>query len=630
MAARRNSTTRPAHAASGFRLGRIARPVARHPVRSIALALLVLLLAFGGWRSWQGWTAYRGATSELRALEVLSRTDLGSLTEADLASAQSHLAALYGDMLQLDDATALPLGDGVLPHVPWLGPRYRAARQLIIVGERLAGAGASAAGIGRDVLTAFDATGVSNPSPPTATTWLDVLRARQAEIDRIAARFDQAKTLRARIDTNLLPASVGARLDQLDRAFAKVDPDTLVREDLPALIAALGGDGPRRYIVLFPNPAELRPSGGFPGTAALVTLNRGQLSDYTFFDIHDLTAAYMQQRREVVPQPWPIERYFPQDGFLIQDATWWPDFARGGQQFMQMYRETDWPPIDGVVAVEPTLVSDLLRLTGPLVVNVDGEDRTITADNVYDEIERPRLLEREGLASDLPPEAHKEVLALIGEKLIGQLKGANRQTMVEAARAATRDADSRDIQIYASDPAVEAALDRRRWTGRLQPEPSVPTLAVTFGNVVTTKASRWMHPAMSLTVGTPVSGRQQVTLQLDLTNTGSPSADPFYQGFQRWWIEVALPPGSQVVSRSQDSMPDPNAPNGGAYVLDLAPGQSAQLTVVYSIPVANQLLIRRQPGVTPVQLSITLPGCPATSAQPLTADTILNLTDGCR
>ena len=47
--------------------------------------------------------------------------------------------------------------------------------------------------------------------------------------------------------------------------------------DLAALFNALGGPAPSRYLLVFQNPAELRPTGGFPGTMALVTLNQGEL-----------------------------------------------------------------------------------------------------------------------------------------------------------------------------------------------------------------------------------------------------------------------------------------------------------------------------------------------------------------
>ena len=55
------------------------------------------------------------------------------------------------------------------------------------------------------------------------------------------------------------------------------------------------------------------------------------------------------------------------------------------------------------------IVSDLLRPTGAVTAEVDGEPRSITAENVVDEIERERCLQKAGLR---PEDTHKAVLAV--------------------------------------------------------------------------------------------------------------------------------------------------------------------------------------------------------------------------
>ena len=61
------------------------------------------------------------------------------------------------------------------------------------------------------------------------------------------------------------------------RSIATTTQD-LADQYFPLARATLGGDSPVRYLVLFQNPAELRPSGGFPGTMGIVEFERGQLS----------------------------------------------------------------------------------------------------------------------------------------------------------------------------------------------------------------------------------------------------------------------------------------------------------------------------------------------------------------
>ena len=54
------------------------------------------------------------------------------------------------------------------------------------------------------------------------------------------------------------------------RAYAQLD------DSIPAI---LGWDGPRRYLVLTQNPAELRPTGGFIGSFGTVTFDRGRITE---------------------------------------------------------------------------------------------------------------------------------------------------------------------------------------------------------------------------------------------------------------------------------------------------------------------------------------------------------------
>jgi len=576
------------------------------------------------------WHAYRSARAEIAVLQSLAHRDPSTIRESDLAGAIGELDGLHTDLGTLNDTVSVPILNRLIPVVPWVGPRYVATRRALLMAGDLVSAGQTGARVGEQVFAAFTTTGAMSHTPPTGQTWLDVLQAHTADIRSMVNNYDQARAVRTTIDDRLLPASLAHQLGTFDRLSARVNVDRLANQDLPAVIGALGERGPQRYMFLFQNWGELRPAGGFPGTVALVTIDRGQIRDYQFFDVHDLSDDYVRLRPAKLPEPWPIQQYFPQDGFLIQDATWYADFPKSGQQFMAMYTATDWPSINGMVAVEPSLVSDLLRVTGPMTVNIDGEDRLITADNVYDEIERPRKLRIEGIISGPENNLHKEALGTIGKALVDRLKASPRGELISAGKSVMAAADRRDVQIYVADSKVEAMLDQRRWSGRLVPDSGVPTLAITYGNLVTDKSSTNLQPTTTLTLSPPSGGRIQATLDLHLTNTGTGPGTDFYEGFQDWWIQLDLPNGSRVITSSSPPEPDPESPNGGSYRLPLAPGQSGTITVVFSMPASNALLIRRQPGVATVQMTVAQTGCQVPSPSPLATDRSVDLGTLCR
>ena len=209
--------------------------------------------------------------------------------------------------------------------------------------------------------------------------------------------------------------------------------------------------------------------------------------------------------------------------------------------YMRMYAETGWPPIDGIVAVQPAAVADILNVVGPITIDVDGQQRQVTGKNLLEEIDRQEILRRQGVKVDA---THKDVLVSVGEKLIQTIAGSDRSKLTSIMKQLNAAANRRDIQTYSSNDTVQAALDARRWTGRLQPDPNIPTLAITMGNVAENKSALTMQPSMKLNFGSVENGQQSVTLTIDLANNGDKNGPIGFNGFQRWYIEVQLPAGS--------------------------------------------------------------------------------------
>jgi hypothetical protein len=189
--------------------------------------------------------------------------------------------------------------------------------------------------------------------------------------------------------------------------------------------------------------------------------------------------------------------------------------------------------------------------------------------------------------------------------------------------------DRRDLQFYSHDPEVQAALDSRNWTGSLVPTPGTPTLAVAFANVAINKASLAMQPTMSLDLGELQGGRREATLTMELQHTGEDEMDPLYGGFQRWWIEVWLPEGSTLTGPDPEQVPNPESPNGGGYLVELFPGDRGELEIEFTMPEDESLLVRRQPGLTPADLTVTDTRCERSIDEKLTQDITFDIGTLC-
>lgn len=570
---------------------------------------------------------YDSARGDLQAVQTDARIDLSTLTLAAARRDHADFLALQGHLDALDRLTRLPRPAAWTLRL-WspAGRRYEADRQLLAAARELAAGGVGVTGIAADSLAAFEQTGFTGKANAASPTWLDVLYRQQGELVAAVGRVERARAQIEALDKNLLPSPVRARLPALDSALGGRDLTELTTTALPQLFAGLGAAAPVNYLVLIENPEELRPSGGFPGTLALVTLSHGQLASYAFFDIYDLNQAYAASDHPPVPQPWPLATYAPTGELSMLDATWWADFPTSAQTLLAMYRYTGWPPVNGVVAIDPAVVGRLLAVTGPQSIDIDGERRSVDSQNFLAEIERERRLAMSGQKSDL---AHKQMVALVGRNIIAQLQGADRPTLQHVIHLLGQAADRRDIQAYATDAGVEQFLDGHRWTGRLVPDRSTPTLAITMANVAFGKSSQLMQPVYAIDVRPAPGDAERVTLKITLQHTGTANPsdpfDAFYQGTQRWWIDVALPASSTLLGSSVPRVPDPGAAGGGAYLIALDPGQTAALTLSFEMPQAETFLIRRQPGLQPADLTLTAPGCAAPARRTLNTDQRVSL-----
>jgi hypothetical protein len=134
-----------------------------------------------------------------------------------------------------------------------------------------------------------------------------------------------------------------------------------------------------------------------------------------------------------------------------------------------------------------------------------------------------------------------------------------------------------------------------------------------------------MVPSYALTLEPATNGERRATLRLELQHTGCEADDEFYAGFQRWWVDVGVPAGSHDVFADTPPTADPTPPNGGSYAVELPTGESTELTITFTMPVADQLLLRRQPGLTNPRVTVTAPGCQASLTTTLSSDVLLAL-----
>ncbi len=156
-------------------------------------------------------------------------------------------------------------------------------------------------------------------------------------------------------------------------------------QDLYEIIRdGLGFEEQKHILILFLNNTELRPGGGFIGSYAAVSTQNGapHLLKVEGTEIIDnYAASYLK----TVP-PTAIKTYLGVEKWYFRDSNWSPDFAESAKKALELYvaeKGVAAKEIDYVVGITPSVVREILKITGPMKVN----GMEFNADNFLDKLQ---------------------------------------------------------------------------------------------------------------------------------------------------------------------------------------------------------------------------------------------------
>ncbi len=334
----------------------------RRVVGWVIAAVVVVLLA------WVSWVTVRAL---LARDQLLSAVPIVQSIEKNAAS--GHLETVAADLRTVRrhaDAAASLTSDPLwraAEVVPWAGPNLTAFRQAAAVVDSMSHNALP------PLVDLASTIKVDDFRPTDGTIDLAPIEHAAPKLETASVQMKAAVVEANRIDTSHTIPQIGNAVDQLtevvDRIGSTVDALHTAVTLLPPM---LGQDGPRHYLLLFQNNAELRSSGGIPGALAIVTADHGKLS----LTAQAASGDVVQPSTPILPLT-EVERtlYGNQPGEYIQDVNLVPDFARSGELASALLASTTGQQVDGVVGVDPVVLSELLKATGPVKL-ADGTQLT--------------------------------------------------------------------------------------------------------------------------------------------------------------------------------------------------------------------------------------------------------------
>ena len=324
----------------------------------ITAGLILLVLIGLGLFVWQTVSASRAL------LDARERADrVQTLIKAgDFDGAARELQRLRKSTEQAHDST-----DGILwdtgRHIPYLGRNIGAVQTVSEVLDSATEDNAPVAlelsravdeGRFRPVDGRIDLAAVKELTP-------QVSRAARS-IDAAAAELDDIHPDRLVFPFNDL---VGDLQEQVAKARSAADATASSFELMPQM---LGEDGPRDYLLMIQNPAELRSTGGLPGSLAILHADKGRLTMGWQGSAGDVNRGgfggpVVQLAKDT------LQQYGLTPATDFRDLNFTPDFPEAAQIAKTMVERKEDVKLDGVVSIDPIALGYLMRGTGPVVVS---------------------------------------------------------------------------------------------------------------------------------------------------------------------------------------------------------------------------------------------------------------------
>ncbi len=349
------------------------------------------------------------------------------------------------------------------------------------------------------------------------------------------------------------------------------------RQGIDALPQFLGDDQFSRYLLLFQNPAELRPTGGFIGTYGRLTLDGGKIKELTVDSIYNPANQANQVIKDKAPVPYA--RFFA-DGqssvWAMQDANWSPDFPTSAKRFAGDYVKSGGPSSDGVIAVTTTPIERMIGVLGPIEMPEYGY--TLTSENFRTLIQNDQ--ESRSVAGDQDP---KKILRDLVPKLMEKVRQATPEQQNQVVQILSESLKNRDIQAYFTDDTLERLAEKAGVSGKVRP--SADTFSVIDTNIAGKKSSAEMAVTLHRTISIAPSGQVtgQVSVLRRYTGTGS-------QDINKNYTRILLPPGTEVGDTAgwyEFDFPRIYQEDGVTVVggwTDVNPGEEREVTAAYTLP----------------------------------------------
>ena len=339
---------------------------------------------------------------------------------------------------------------------------------------------------------------------------LDTLYSSESLLKKIKANLNFSFAQISKAQTNVFLSPLRNKLletkDEIDEARQFVEKAIPLVKLLPEF---LGYPEKSSFLIVLQNNDELRPTGGFIGTYGIFEMENGDMIRNDTRDIYHMDMP-VKDLINVEP-PEPIKKYLNVEKWYMRDSNWSPDWPASAEKIEWFYKTEDKlltaknkvndfsGDFDGIIGITPELIIDLLKITGPIII--EGEE--YNSDNFVDLLQY--RVEKSYVELGVPSWQRKEVIGEIVKELKNRSLSFSPETLKAAGNVLFENLLKKNIVVYLHNNEKQQIILEQNWGGAI-PGIKSDYVFVVDANLAAFKTDRVMNRGIEYKVDQDING----------------------------------------------------------------------------------------------------------------------------
>ena len=463
-----------------------AKEKKKHPVRNAILAVLAIFIVLAGVMGFSAYNQFKEIKTDINTITSNVKSASSSLKSGEYEKCATSMRSTASNLDSIKEALNSPAFT-FFSFLPVVGHDINNAKIVldnasIILDECVVPAceglatGATGGFITSDKTINYSAINavidpIKNNATKVSGAVATIRKACDFNLPQIAEKVDPVK-------------------DKLDSVQNVID---VVGKYAPQVQSMLGSNGDRKYLLVAQNTAEMRSTGGFPGSTGTIGFQGGKIKLGTFASGKEMIG----DRPADCPVTDLDNAIYPLGVKYTMDTGYDAHFPNSAKVWVGAYANKVNDTVDGIISISPSMVQSVLKICGEITLE-DGT--TLNGDNATKVLQHDIYWKYlSGKPTSADNDTADALFASAAKKSFDKLfSKLNTSTLLKLVKTLPDAIDNREFLIYMVDENEQKAVEELGCSGSLSVDSSKNKLGIFCGVRSSCKLGWWLDKSFDI------------------------------------------------------------------------------------------------------------------------------------